>query len=465
MSTAAVPAPKTLEGLGIRRSLLEDLALKIIYVNGELSVQELATQMCVNMRVAEELFGRLRKDQLCEVTGMTGVVHRFTTTSRGRERALELMSLNQYTGPAPVSLEDYTTQVRWQSVRRMEVHPAEVARAYQHLVLDPVTLKQIGTAIISGRAIFLYGPTGTGKTTVAETLTEIFHRDSVWLPYAVEVDGQIITVYDPHLHAKGMAASPPAADPRWVLCKRPRVVTGGELTIEMLDLQFNPVSKFYAGPLQMKANNGLLVIDDFGRQRVSPDQLLNRWVVPLDRHIDFLTLAGGKKMEIPFDMFIVFATNMDPAKLVDPAFLRRIQTKINLDAIGREQFHKIFANVCREMKVLYDPKTCDYAIDKIRSYGEPLRPRSAGRRSMTVASPAWIAKPWRRPAPTTSSCRKRLDPTRKGNAEDANGKNKARESRALFACKRSCTAGLFLSAAQSAKSDRAKAQQSEKRQR
>ncbi|MFB3916197.1 MAG: ATP-binding protein [Terriglobales bacterium] len=374
MSTAAVPVPKTLEALGIRRSILEDLALKTVYMNGEISLQELSTQMCVNTAVAEELFGRLRKDQLCEVTGMTGVVYRTTTTTAGKTRALELLALNQYTGPAPVSLQDYSARVRQQSIRRMAVRPPEVARAFQHLVLDDCVLTQVGTALTSGRAIFLYGPTGTGKTSIAEAMTEIFRGESVWLPYAVEVDGQIITVYDPHLHPKTTNPSPDGSDPRWVICKRPRVMVGGELTIEMLDLQFNPVTKYYAGPLQMKANNGLLIIDDFGRQRVRPDELLNRWVVPLDRQVDFLALTGGKKIEIPFDMFVVFATNLDPAKLVDPAFLRRIQTKIKLDCIGREQFHAIFSNVCREMKVLYDPAMCDYAIENIRRLGEPLRP-------------------------------------------------------------------------------------------
>lgn len=373
MSTAAVPTPKTLDDIRIRRSLLEDLALKIIYTNGELSVQELSAQMCVSRPVAEALFGRLRKEQLCEVTGMTGVVYRTTATSRGKERALELLALNQYTGPAPVSLQEYCEEVQQQSIRRMEVRPPEIARAMRHLVLDDIILTQVGTALTSGRAIFLYGPTGTGKTSIAEAMTEIFHSESVLLPYAVEVDGQIITVYDPHLHPKGNLPSSADVDPRWVACKRPRVVVGGELTIEMLDLQFNPVAKYYAGPLQMKANNGLLIIDDFGRQRVRPDQLLNRWVVPLDRQVDFLSLVGGKKVEIPFDMFVVFATNLDPAKLVDPAFLRRIQTKIRLDCVGREHFHAIFSNVCREMKLLYDPAVCDYAIESIRRLGEPLR--------------------------------------------------------------------------------------------
>jgi len=228
--------------------------------------------------------------------------------------------------------------------------------------------------VVSGRAIFLYGPTGTGKTTIAETITRLFLRDQVWLPYAVEVDGQIITVYDSVIHQKVDQPAASDQDSRWVLCRRPRVLVGGELTIEMLDLQFNPHTKFYAGPVQMKANNGLLIVDDFGRQRISPEELLNRWVVPLDRGIDFLTLAGGKKIEIPFDLLVVFATNLDPAKLVDEAFLRRIQTKIKVDYVTPEQFREIFRRICLQFNLNYDAAVVDDLILRIgQEHKEPLR--------------------------------------------------------------------------------------------
>jgi predicted ATPase with chaperone activity len=374
MSTLAVPAPSRLEDLGIRRSLLEDLALKIVALNGEISVQDLAGQMKINRTMAEAIFNRLRKEQLCEVTGMTGPVHRLQTTSQGKTRALELLQQNQYAGPAPVPLEEYIRQVRSQSIRNMQVRPADMERAFSHLVLTPEVLAQLGSAITSGRAIFLYGSTGSGKTTIAETLTAVSHRDLVWIPYAVEVDGQIITVFDAHVHQQATEDADPGRDERWVLCHRPRVVVGGELTIEMLDLQYNPLTKFYTGPVQMRANNGVLIIDDFGRQRVRPVELLNRWVVPLDRQVDFLQLAGGKKIEMPFDMFVVFATNLDITKLVDEAFLRRIQTKIKIDCVTREQFQRIFANVCRELAVPYEPAMADLTIDLItRQYRQPLR--------------------------------------------------------------------------------------------
>jgi predicted ATPase with chaperone activity len=238
------------------------------------------------------------------------------------------------------------------------------------------TLNQLGPAVQSGRVIYLYGPTGTGKSIIAETLTRLFDNRGIWLPYAVEVDGQIITVYDPVQHQRLAQPLAPDHDGRWVLCHRPHVIIGGELTIEMLDPQFNPSINYYAGPAQMKANNGLLIVDDFGRQRISHEQLLNRWVVPLDRRIDFLTLAGGKKIEIPFDLLLVFASNMEPNdSLADKAFLRRVQTKIKLDFATHDQFREIFRRVCLQFNLIYDVAVVDELIRMIRvDYKESLRP-------------------------------------------------------------------------------------------
>ena len=374
MAATSIKPRVSIEEMGVRRNLLEDLALKTLYLVGEMPLDELARKMGISTAMVDELFQRLRKDQLCQVVGMSGNLHRITTSSAGKSRALELLAQNQYAGPAPVSLDDYVARVRAQSVRSIQVTPEDLKRAYEHLVLDDETLDRLGTAVISGRAIFLYGPTGTGKTTIAEAFTRLFTEDTVWLPYAVEVDGQIIAVYDAVLHQRVEQPSDADHDDRWVLCRRPRVLVGGELTIEMLDLQYNPSTRFYAAPVQMKANNGLLIIDDFGRQRVSPEELLNRWVVPLDRRIDFLTLAGGKKIEIPFDPFVVFATNLDPAKLVDEAFLRRIQTKIKVGYATPEQFREIFRRVCLKFELKYDAGVVDELIRMIGlEYKEPLR--------------------------------------------------------------------------------------------
>lgn len=374
MAAAKIVISRSIEETGIRKNLLEDLALKIIYRVGEISLNELARHMGLSYKIVEDLFQRLRRDQLCQVTGMAGGTHRVTASSGGKSRALELLAQNQYVGPAPVSLEDYVERIEAQSVRGIRITPEDVTRAFEELVLDGATLSQLGVAATSGRGIFLYGPTGTGKTTIAETLTRLFDHDPVWVPYAVEVDGQIITVYDPALHQRIELSVDHEQDGRWVRCRRPRMMVGGELTIEMLDLQFNSSTRFYTGPVQMKANNGILIIDDFGRQRVSPEELLNRWVVPLDRRIDFITLAGGRKIEIPFDLLVVFATNLDPAKLADEAFLRRIQTKIKIDFMSPDQFREIFRRLCVKHDLNYEPALADDLIGIIeQDRREPLR--------------------------------------------------------------------------------------------
>lgn len=373
-ATTKILASRSMEEIGVRKNLLEDLALKIVYLIGEVSLHELSRHIGLHLILVEELFQRLRKDQLCQVTGMEKNVHCITTTSAGKSRALELLANNQYVGPAPVSLEDYVKRVNAQTVRNIKITPQELHSAFEELVLDTRMLNQLGTAVLSGRAVFLYGATGTGKTTLAMTLTRIFEQDRIWLPYAVEIDGQIITVYDSVLHHKVKQPTGSDHDGRWVMCRRPCVMVGGELTIEMLDLQFNTSTKFYTAPVQMKANNGLFIVDDFGRQRLSPEEMLNRWVVPLDRRIDFLTLAGGKKIEIPFDIFVVFATNLDPAKMMDEAFLRRIQTKIKVDFVSPEQFREIFRRVCVQYELKYDAAVVDDLIQMIgQNFKEPLR--------------------------------------------------------------------------------------------
>ena len=369
-----IPVPRTVEDTGIRRRLLEDLTLKTLHLSGELSLRELAERLHISLKIVDEIFGRLRKEGLCQVTGMAGGVHRIVTTSEGRERAIDILSGSHYAGPVPVSLDDYVSRVRSQSVRQLAVDPAAIKRAFDHLVLSAETLTQIGTALASGRAIFLYGPPGTGKTTIADSMSRLFADAQVWVPYAVEADGQVIEVYDPGVHHAIEQPDPHYHDSRWVRCQRPRVMVGGELTIDMLDLQQNPTSRYYTAPVQMKASNGLLIIDDFGRQRVRPDELLNRWVVPLDRGIDFLTMAGGRKLEIPFDVLVVFATNLDPAELVDEAFLRRIQTKIRLDSVSREDFHEISRRVCTGLQLEYDAPTINRLLDTITGeMGQELR--------------------------------------------------------------------------------------------
>ncbi|MFZ0743510.1 MAG: ATP-binding protein [Terracidiphilus sp.] len=357
---SALPAgpehkPRSISETGVRDAVLEDIALKTLYASGPFSVIELSRQTRLSFEVANDLFSRLRGKLLCEVVGMISNVPRIAITSQGRARALELLSQSQYYGAAPVSLASYVEQVRKQSVRNVAVRPPDVARAFAHLVFDSKTLAQFGTALNSGVPIFLYGPPGVGKTAAAESLSRVLAEDEVWIPYAIEVDGQIISVYDPVIHRPGREAGPENSDGRWMRCHRPTVMVGGELTVEMLDLQFNPSTKYYDGPMQMKANNGVLIIDDLGRQRIRPEELLNRWVVPLDRRIEFLTMVGGRKIEIPFEMLVVFASNKNPAELMDSAFLRRIQTKIHIGPVSDEQFSEIFHRVAVEHGIAADP--------------------------------------------------------------------------------------------------------------
>jgi len=358
--------PQSIEEVDVRQAVLEDLALKILYLSGSLSISELSDKTKLSFEVAKELSTKLRAELLCQVTGMSGHIPQIAITSEGRSRAADLLSQNHYTGPAPVSLVSYVEQTRKQGIRKVEVHENDIKRAFAHLVIGDEKLRQFGTALNSGSSIFLYGPPGTGKTTIAETLSRVVAEDEVWIPYAVEIDGQIITVFDSAIHKRTAESKHESQDGRWVLCQRPAVLVGGELTAEMLDLQYNPTTKFYVAPAQMKANNGVLIIDDFGRQKIRPEDLLNRWVVPLDRNIDFLTLAGGMKLEVPFEMLVVFASNMDPAELVDACFLRRIQTKIKVGTVSDAQFCEILRRVAAEHQVEYDAGVPQDLIDFIR---------------------------------------------------------------------------------------------------
>jgi MoxR-like ATPase len=341
MGNGPLMVPHRIEKTGIRRGLYEDLALKILYLTGEMSLIELSDRMCLSLGVIEEVFQYFRKERLCEVKGMSGGTHRIVATTEGRQRAADLLSLNQYTGPAPVSLADYVAQIKGQSVQGTVVHPDQLEKAFKQLVLSEELMLHVGTAVVSGTSMFLYGPSGTGKTSIASRICDIY-QDYVWIPHAVEVDNQIITVFDPGVHKRRLETETEDCDRRWVLCRRPCVVTGGELTAEMLELQYNPVLRFYSAPLQMKANNGVFILDDFGRQRIRPQELLNRWMTALDRRVEFLSLPGGRKFEIPFDTLVIFATNLEPQQLADEAFLRRIPNKIYVGPATREQFMEIF---------------------------------------------------------------------------------------------------------------------------
>ena len=364
MEVTTMMVPHQVQRTGVRKGLLEDLALKILYLHGEMSLLELSDRTCLSLGVIEEIFQFFRKEQLCEVKRMSAGSHVIIASAQGKQRAVDLLAMNQYIGPAPVSLADYCMRVGMQSVHQIPFTSTDVRRAFYQLVLDEEMLTRLGTALVSGTSMFLHGPSGTGKTSIASTIPAVYD-DHVWIPHAIVVDNQIVSVFDPGVHHQNSTATAADSDRRWVLCRRPCVLAGGELSAEMLDLQFNPLSRFYTAPLQMKANNGVLILDDFGRQRMRPDELLNRWMTPLDRRVDFLTLPGGRKFEIPFDLFVVFSTNLDPNQLADEAFLRRIPNKIAVGYATPEQFLEIFRRECQVRLIACDDEVPEYLVQCI----------------------------------------------------------------------------------------------------
>jgi len=314
----------------------------------------------------ETLLDQLRTATFIEVRGSTGVLsttYRYTLTEKGFNKVQEAFERSMYAGPCPVTLEDYSFSVQRQSIRDVIVTREALMRAFSGLVFSQVTLDQIGPAINSGRSIFLFGPPGNGKTTIAE-ITSTLLGGHVYIPYALMVEGQIIRVYDEAHHRKVKDTDAESVDQRWVLSKRPVVVVGGELALTELDLQLSPESKVYEAPLQLKANTGMFLIDDFGRQQISPRALLNRWIVPLERRIDYLTLITGNKLQIPFDELLIFSTNLDPKDLMDDAFLRRIRYKINILPPTIEEFREIFKRNCQQRTIEYNEAALAYIYNE-----------------------------------------------------------------------------------------------------
>jgi len=364
-------APDSLEGLDIPESLVDGLILRRLYMTGTNSLRTLSHALKLSFAVVQTIFQRLRKEQLFEVKGMEGQDYNITLSGKGQEFARKSFELCRYSGPAPVSLKDYRNTVRAQT-GKVSVNRAGLLKLLSDLVLTENLLDQIGPALVSGNSIFMYGPTGNGKTSIVSRLPRIY-QDVVAIPYAVEFDRQIIVVYDPVVHQR-VEEDVNGFDTRWVLCRRPHVLVGGELEASMLELQMDKSTGVYVAPLQMKANNGMLVIDDFGRQLLSPEYLLNRWIVPLDRRVDYLSLSYGAKFEIPFEMTVIFATNLDPIDLADEAFLRRIQNKIFVGPVEPKVFDRIFHQITEKKNLPHDPDSSEF-LRKLCSHlsGKELR--------------------------------------------------------------------------------------------
>ncbi len=404
LDSNAPEAPKPPESLresGLPASFLNDLILKLLYTRGVLLGRDIAQILCLPFKVVRESIKFLKDEKNIEVMGgdLVGEVSfKFNLTDLGRRRAIEAMEMCAYVGPAPVPLEDYVEQTHRQAVTGLRCTPDILAAPFSHLVVKDDMFNALGPAIVSGRSVFIYGPPGNGKTAMARAIGEFMNQSggAIYVPYAFMAEGQVITVFDPSLHVVDDDASEhsfidsdaavrrllntDAADARWVRIRRPVIVTGGELSLEMLDLRYNPETKFYQAPIHFKANGGIFLIDDFGRQLVSPKELLNRWILPLEDRHDFLTVANGKKFQVPFEQLIIFSTNLDPKSLVDDAFLRRIRHKVQVHAPTRDVYEKIFNGQVRKMGMQPCAEAIDYLYE--RYYNRGRSPRASDCRDL-----------------------------------------------------------------------------------
>jgi len=367
---AEVPrAPVTPEETGLDRRFLLHFVLKALYVYGHETARQLSQTTKLHEDVVDAVLQEAKDKRLVEVLGLTAArpqVYRWALSDLGRKWAIDALEHSQYTGPAPVPLADYQVQVVKQSIANERVTGDALMRALAHLVLPESIVARMGAAVNSGRAILFYGAPGNGKSSVAEAIGRSFAQ-RIFVPHAISVEGQVIKIFDPTVHEVCAVAEgePDAADldPRWVRCRRPVILTGGVLTLETLDLTFDPISKFYEAPAHIKAVGGLFIVDDFGRQRVRPQDLLNRWILPLERHVDFLTLHTGKKLQMPFDQLVVFSTNFPPKDLMDEAGLRRIPYKFHMGAPTRDEYESIFRRVCESRELPFDDDALAYLWD------------------------------------------------------------------------------------------------------
>lgn len=358
--------PDKIEDLGISRAVVSDLILRYLWLHGSGTLSSLHQTLKLSFPVLETVFHQFRQQQLLEVKGMVGNDYSFSLTTNGRVQATARNEVCQYVGPAPVSIQEYHQVVKAQSAN-VRLSRESLRAAFQDLVLPDTLLDQLGPSLIGHQSLFLYGGTGNGKTSIAERILRIY-QDTVVIPHAVEVDGHIISMYDPVVH-RAVASTDDQLDQRWIVCERPCITVGGELDATMLELRLDDATRVFISPCQMKANNGILIIDDFGRQVLSPRELLNRWIVPLDRRVDYLTLASGMKFQVPFELMVVFSTNLNPRDLADEAFLRRIQTKVLVENVSPEVFDEIFQRVMQNGQCPAEPGCAEYLRDRCFAAG------------------------------------------------------------------------------------------------
>ena len=382
-STLMPSAPITYQEAGLSLDLLIQLSLKTLHFAGELTGADLSRRLGVTFSVIEPALEVLKAQRQIEIGGGTMVgraSYRYRITDAGRQRAVLFLESNHYVGVAPVPFDQYQRYMRAfaQTAPRSATRD-RVREAFSHLVIGQPVLDQLGPAINAGHSMFVYGPPGNGKTVISQAIRKLLHGE-IAIPHALEIEGSIVRFFDPVNHEP---LDPPDADPasasldlgerfdhRWVRCRRPMVMVGGELTLDSLELSYSPSTGFYRAPVQAVANGGVLVIDDFGRQQVAPRDLLNRWIVPLESRVDYLTLQSGQKFELPFMVLVVFATNIKPAELVDEAFLRRIHYKVFAESPTVAEFMQIFENCCRERQLEFDRSLVQ---NLLKTYYEPRR--------------------------------------------------------------------------------------------
>ncbi|GIW82441.1 MAG: ATPase AAA [Gemmatales bacterium] len=397
----APSAPETLQEAGLSLGFMNDMILRSLYTMGAMLGMDLARLLKLPFKVIEEPLNFLKQEKCLEVTGgdlIGRVSYRYNLTDLGRKRAQDAMELCGYVGPAPVPLEDYVEQCYRQAVTGINCTPEALRAALSHLVLKDELFNAIGPAVISGKSVFIYGPPGNGKTSIAYAVGDFMTSagGEIYVPYAFLAENSIVTVFDQSIHQVSEEGAGECiedneatirrllntgtVDERWVRVRRPVVITGGELHLGMLDLRHNTEANFYQAPLHVKANGGVFLIDDFGRQLVSPKELLNRWILPLENRHDYLTTASGKKFEVPFEQLIIFSTNLDPRDLVDDAFLRRIRHKVEVNAPTRDVYERIFNMNAKRLGMNPCPEAIDYLYE--RYYSTSRSPRASDCRDL-----------------------------------------------------------------------------------
>ena len=374
------PEIKSLEDTGLDVGFLQDMILKVMYFRGQITGHEIAEQLRLPFQsVLAPIMDFIKREQMCEVKGSGGLgagSYQYMITSKGSARAREQLERTAYVGVAPVPWDEYIEAMKAQGRQKVMVTPTTMKQALSHLILEESVFERIGPAVNSGKSIFLYGPPGNGKTTIAESIGQMILQGDMYIPYSVIVEGQIVKVYDEISHQivpdenngkrtiAGTSTLGRFSDRRWLHIRRPVIMVGGELTLEGLELVYDTTNKYYEAPYQMKANGGMFLIDDFGRQQIRPRDLLNRWIVPMEKQIDFLSLHTGSKMEVPFEVLIVFSTNLPPRDLVDEAFLRRIRHKIEITSPTFDGYREIFKRMAKRRNIAYDEQAIVYLLQE-----------------------------------------------------------------------------------------------------